>query len=211
MHADEWCAVAHVDISPRTSLEDGVELLLELAAGAVSTTGVLDYAVLRQPVRQNHFELVGRFATEAAYLAHLGSPCNVAFRAAIAPMLGSPYEDRLHGGRGPQRFPLAAAGAFVIVTQLEVQPVHLTVAERALEGLVEAQAAAEGLGGQVLLARRGRPNNLELLSVWAGEEAFDAHLAAEAYTEARAVLTPMLVAPVDDRRHHLLAGALRAP
>jgi quinol monooxygenase YgiN len=201
MNLQEWCAVAHVDISPRTSLELGQRLMEELVASA---QGAICMSVLQQPDRANHFEVIGRFVTEDAYLAHLAAVPNLTFREGIAPTLGSPYEDRLHGPRTSAPWPQATAGDFVALTQIEVRPAELGLAETLFDELAAAQRNAEGLRGQVALQRRTRSNNLELISTWTSPEAFEAHFASA--SPERAALTPLLVAPIDDRRHHLLYG-----
>jgi quinol monooxygenase YgiN len=205
MPREEFVAIAHVDISPRSSLDEGVELLKGLAS-AMSANSAIALAVLRQPVRQNHFELFASFPVETEYLGHLGDAPNLHFRRAIAPMLGSPYEDRLHRPRAGV-FPIATVGDFISLTQLEFKPAAFERAAALVEDLAAQQRQAAGLREQLVLERRGRPGHFELLSSWESEADFDRSLVERELMAFHEQLVESLVAPVDDRRHLLLAGS----
>jgi hypothetical protein len=77
---------------------------------------------------------------------------------ALAPALGSPYEDRLHGARGEQAWPGAGAGDIVVIMQIEIQPPRLDEALSLVEEVAAAQSADAAMSGQVLLQRRCRPS-----------------------------------------------------
>src|SRR5271170_3233171 len=137
MDTNEWCAIAHIDFRPSfvdrgpriaarqagngPSFEEGEQVLRALVA-AGHPPGTVDLAVLQQLRAANHFEVIGRFSSEAAYEAHLISAANLGYRRGVAPALGSPYEDRLHRARGVQAWPGAGAGDVVVIMQIEIQP-----------------------------------------------------------------------------------------
>jgi quinol monooxygenase YgiN len=77
--------------------------------------------------------------------------------------------------------------------------------------LAAAQSADASMSGQVLLQRRCRPSNLELISVWPSSEAFEEHLASGSAQAPRSALASRLVAPVDARPHRLFAGRWMTP
>ncbi len=208
MDLDEWCVLAHVDIGMRAGLEFAEDALRDMATAADPAAGVLDLIALKDEKRANHFEVVGRFGSEAAYHAHQVAPSNLAFRRLVGPVLGSPYEDRLHAPRGQQEWPTTTIGGFVVITQVEARPDQLDAAIERFDVLVAEQAAADGFLGQVVLQRRYLANNLEAMSVWTAPEAFDAHLGSGSPTSTFDALEEMLVAPIENRRFHLLAGAL---
>jgi len=53
----------------------------------------------------------------------------------------------------------------VVIMQIEIQPPRLDEALSLVEELAAAQSADAAMSGQVLLQRRYRPSNLELISV----------------------------------------------
>jgi quinol monooxygenase YgiN len=181
MDTNEWCAITHIDFRPSfaargasiaalqagngPSLEEAEQVLRVLVA-AERPPGTVDLTVLQQLYAANHFEVIGRFSSEAAYEAHLISTANLGYRHGVAPALASPYEDRLHSARGEQAWPGAGAGDVVVIMQIEIQPPRLDEALSLVEELASAQSADAAMSGQVLLQRRHRPSNLELMSVW---------------------------------------------
>lgn len=147
----------------------------------------------------------------AAYEAHLISTANLDYRRGVAPALASPYEDRLHNARGEQTWPGAGVGDVVVIMQIDIQPPRLDEALSLVEALAAAQSADAAMSGQVLLQRRYRPSNLELISVWSSSEAFEQHLASGSTRASRPALASRLVAPIDVRRHRLFAGGWTTP
>jgi quinol monooxygenase YgiN len=207
MDPGEWCALVHVDIGMRSGLEVVEDALRSLVAGSVSTTGTIELVALKDERRPNHFEVVGRFSSDTAYHEHQVAEPNLAFRRSIGPVLGSPYEDRLHAPRGAQRWPSAKVGDFVVITQVEARPDRLDVATTGFDAFVAERSAEAGLVGQVALQRRYLPNNLEAVSVWAGPASFDDYAGSTAGAASRARLEQLLLAPVENRRFEVLAGA----
>jgi quinol monooxygenase YgiN len=207
MELGECCAIVHVDIGSRTGLEAVEDALRELVQSSAETAGTIDLVALRQEGKPNHFEVIGRYVSEGAYKEHLVSASNLAFRSLVAPILGSPYEDRIHGPRGEQRWPSASVDDFVVVTQIEGRPTKLDAVLSAFDEFASEQSAAKGLVGQVALQRPSLANNLEVVSVWANSTAFDDYLATDRAQPSRAALEEELLAPVDHRRYTLIAGA----
>jgi quinol monooxygenase YgiN len=226
MDTNEWCAITHIDVRPSfadreapiaalqagkgLSLEEAEQVLRVLVA-AERPPGTVDLTVLQQLYAANHFEVIGRFSAEAAYEAHLISTANLGYRHGVAPAFASPYEDRLHSARGEQAWPGAGAGDVVVIMQIEIQPPRLDEALSPVEELASAQSADAAMSGQVLLQRRHRPSNLELMSVWSSSEAFGEHLASGSAQAPRSALASRLVAPIDVRPHRLFAGGWTTP
>ena len=95
--------------------------------------------------------------------------------------------------------------------QIEIQLPRLDEALSLVEELAAAQSADAAMSGQVLLQRRYRPSNLELISVWSSSEAFEEHLASGSTQAPRSALASRIVAPIDVRRHRLFAGGWTTP
>jgi quinol monooxygenase YgiN len=211
MELGERCAIVHVDIGSRTGLEAVEDALRELVQSSAETAGTIDVVALRQEGKPNHFEVIGRYASDSAYKEHLVGASNLAFRSMVAPILGSPYEDRIHGPREDQPWPSASLDDFVVVTQIEARPTEVDAALSHFDDFVVEQSSAKGLRGQVALQRPSLANNLEVVSVWADSAAFDDYLATDGAQSARAALEAELLAPVDHRRYTLIAGAWSVP
>jgi quinol monooxygenase YgiN len=87
--------VTHVDFTPPNAAQ-GEALLKAFAADAGHDAGAIRYEVLQEPTRKNHFTLVTVWKNQAAFDAHLSSPRTREFRDKIQPLLGSPFDERLH-------------------------------------------------------------------------------------------------------------------
>jgi quinol monooxygenase YgiN len=88
-------AIVHVDVLPPGTPQT-VALLRQLGQHARSESGCIKFQVLQQIGRPNHFTLVEEWTNQAAYDADLGSRETRDFREKLQPLLGSPFDERLH-------------------------------------------------------------------------------------------------------------------
>jgi quinol monooxygenase YgiN len=87
--------VTHVDLTPNYVV-DGPKLLQQFAADSRKDKGVVRYELLDDIARKNHYTIVGVWENQAAFDAHLEANHTKQFREKIQPMLGSPFDERLH-------------------------------------------------------------------------------------------------------------------
>jgi quinol monooxygenase YgiN len=88
--------VTHVDVVPDDA-EAGAKLLSKEASDARKDPGCLSYEAVQQVDRPNHFTIVSEWKSRDAFEAASTSAHTKTFRNAIYPMLGSPFDERLHG------------------------------------------------------------------------------------------------------------------
>jgi quinol monooxygenase YgiN len=93
--AEAVYVVTHVDFTPPNAAQ-GEALLKAFAVEARHDSGSIRYEVLQEPTRKNHFTLVTVWATQKAFDAHLSAAHTHEFRDKIQPLLGSPFDERLH-------------------------------------------------------------------------------------------------------------------
>ena len=87
--------VTHVDIMP-TYTADGTKLLRQFGADSRRDQGAVRFEVLREPSRPNHFTIVAVWQNQAAFEKHLAADHTRTFRGKLQPLLGSPFDERLH-------------------------------------------------------------------------------------------------------------------
>jgi quinol monooxygenase YgiN len=87
--------VVHVDVMPPYT-EAAVNLLVRLRRDSLQDAGERNFQVLQELGRPNHFTLVEAWADRAAYEAHNAAEHTRHFRDELQPMLGSPFDERLH-------------------------------------------------------------------------------------------------------------------
>ncbi|HEY9777755.1 MAG TPA: antibiotic biosynthesis monooxygenase family protein [Planktothrix sp.] len=92
---DAVIVVAHVDVTPPYT-EAATELLKKYRTQSLTESGAKNIEILQQINRKNHFTIIEEWLDQKALNEHLGLTQTKAFRESLQPMLGSPYDDRLH-------------------------------------------------------------------------------------------------------------------
>jgi quinol monooxygenase YgiN len=92
---DKIYVVAHVDVLP-TEAATGTKLLKQYAEESRKDKGAVRVEVYIQVSRVNHFSVVEVWENRQALDAHEAAPHTKKFREQIDPLLGSPYDERLH-------------------------------------------------------------------------------------------------------------------
>jgi quinol monooxygenase YgiN len=87
--------VTHVDVPP-PSKDACIAELKTLAEASRKDAGNLAFGVVQQTNRPNHFTVVEVWQDQKAFDAHASADHTKKFRAALGPMLGAPYEDRIY-------------------------------------------------------------------------------------------------------------------
>jgi quinol monooxygenase YgiN len=87
--------VTFVDVSPATAA-DAAALLKQFAADSRKDPGCLRFEALRDISRTNHLTLWEVWRSRSAFEAHLAAPYSKQMREKLQPMLGSPFDERLH-------------------------------------------------------------------------------------------------------------------
>ena len=87
--------VTHVDVPP-PSKDACIAELKTLAEARRKDAGNLAFGVTQQANRPNHFTVVEVWQDQKAFDGHAVADHTKKFRAALGPMLGAPYEDRIY-------------------------------------------------------------------------------------------------------------------
>ena len=92
---DRIYAVSHVDVVP-TDAAAGTKLLQQYVVDSRKDKGAVRVEAYIQVSRINHLTLVEVWENRQALEAHEAAAHTKKFREQIDPMLGSPYDERLH-------------------------------------------------------------------------------------------------------------------
>jgi quinol monooxygenase YgiN len=87
--------VTHVDVIPPFTVE-GRKLLQEFATETRRDPGLVRLEVFEELGRPNHSTVVEVWKSKKAYEDHLATDQVKAYRLKLQPMLGSPFDERLH-------------------------------------------------------------------------------------------------------------------
>jgi quinol monooxygenase YgiN len=91
---DRIYVVTHVDTLPGNG--PAAKLLQQYAADSRKDKGAVRIELYVQISRTNHFSLVEVWENQQAFEAHEAATHTRQFREQIQPMLGSPFDERLH-------------------------------------------------------------------------------------------------------------------
>jgi quinol monooxygenase YgiN len=194
-------AVTYIEVEPAQA--DAARRLLAHYRDALKDKGALEFAVFEQIGRPNHFAIVEQWPSAKAREDNTASAASREFRAALAPLLIAPYDERPHfalsTGTGA-----ATPAAIYVVTHVDMVP------PKREEGTAEVRKLAEasrGTAGNVrfdALVQASRLNHLTLVEGWTDAPAQQAHSAANPTRSFRTALGPMSGALYDERLYALL-------
>lgn len=89
--------ITHVDFAPQPGgLGEALSLLKQYAADSRKDAGCVRFDVLQQDNRGNHLTLVEEWRSRADFEAHTAAEHTKQFREKAHPMMGSPFDERLH-------------------------------------------------------------------------------------------------------------------
>jgi quinol monooxygenase YgiN len=92
---DRIYVVTHVDIVPPNAAE-GTKLVQQYVADSRKDKGFVRIEAGAQISRVNHISIVEVWQNQKAFDEHVAAAHTKEFRRKIDPMLGSPYDERLH-------------------------------------------------------------------------------------------------------------------
>jgi quinol monooxygenase YgiN len=92
--------VTIVDVMSNANVPQNVEsagaLLDKLAADTQRAPGVVSFRILRDTARANHFIILGVWKDMDSFEAYSGAETTRAFRQALQPRLGGPFDERVY-------------------------------------------------------------------------------------------------------------------
>ena len=94
-HGGEIEVVTHIDVIP-TFLDQAKPLILQFVADSANDAGVREFLLVSWDGITNHFQLIERYATARAFDLHVSAQHTVAFRNALQPFIGAPYDERAY-------------------------------------------------------------------------------------------------------------------
>ena len=92
---DRIYVVTHVDIVPPDTAA-GTKLVKQYVADSRKDKGIVQIEASAQISRVNHISIIEVWQNQKAFDEHVATAHTRQFRQQIDPMLGSPYDERLH-------------------------------------------------------------------------------------------------------------------
>jgi quinol monooxygenase YgiN len=93
--------VTHIDVIP-TFLDQAVPVLQNFASDSKSDPGVMRFDLITWAPTTNHFQLIQIYSSLEAFNRHVQAAHTVAFRSAVQPFIGAPYDERVYFAAGQE-------------------------------------------------------------------------------------------------------------
>jgi quinol monooxygenase YgiN len=204
-------AVTYIEVEPAQA--DASRRLLAhyrdaLKDDALKDKGALEFAVFEQIGRSNHFAIVEQWPSAKAREDNAASAASREFRAALAPLLIAPYDERPHfalsTGAPSTGTRATTPVAVYVVTHVDIVPPKRDEGVAEVRKLAEASRGAAGNVRFDALVQASRLNHLTLVEAWTDAPAREAHSATNPTRSFRTALGPMSGALYDERLYALL-------
>jgi quinol monooxygenase YgiN len=195
-------AVTYIEVASK-SADEARKLLQGYRDAALKATGVIQFEAYERIGYKNHFAIVEQWSNVNARENNAASAKGKEFRAKIAPMLITAFDERPHYALsiGPKA---TAKGAVYAVTHIDIIP------PKKEEGVASVKALADksrGTPGNIrfdALTQANRPNHMTVVESWKDKASQDAHTSAAHTKSFRTGLTPMSGSLYDERLYTLL-------
>lgn len=173
---DRAFAVTYIEVTP-SSTERAIELLRAQARASRADAGNLRYQILQRTGRPNHFAILDAWDSQSARDRSASAEHSRAFRAALEPLLYSPYDER------PSTPIMDTAGAggegqVYVITHVDIIPTALEEGTGLLDALVRASRDELGAIDIGVMAQNSRRNHMTLFEIWQSAEHRIAHASA---------------------------------
>jgi quinol monooxygenase YgiN len=194
--------VTYVEVGP---------VLAKVGAGALHTyresgrrdQGAVSLDVYQRIDRQNQFVVLGTWADQKAFEAHVAGDSSRKLNEKLSTLLAAPADTRTHSA-------LAVAPAkpgkesFVVVTHVDVVGAEKDNGANALEQLADGSRRHSGNLEFDVWRQADRPNHFTVVEVWANRGAFDVHQMQRETREFRGKLATMSGSLYDERLYKVL-------
>jgi quinol monooxygenase YgiN len=87
--------ITHVDIQPAFK-DQGMATVRKFDTDNQTTRGALEFDLTQQTNRLNHISLIEVWGNKTVQVAHDAAPGTIAFRNAVLPLSGAPFDERIY-------------------------------------------------------------------------------------------------------------------
>ena len=196
--------VTYIEVSP-SSIQQAADLIAAEAEAGRNDPGNLLFESLQRINRPNHFVLLQTWVDLDAQQSHRDSARTTSFREALAPLLYSPYDERLHVQvQTDAQLGEPGADAVYAVTHVDVTPANVEPALEYLHAVAPASRDESGNHRFDVLVQSSRTNHFTVVERWESAQAQQEHVDAPHSRSFREGIYPLAGALYDERLYRAL-------
>jgi len=193
----------YVEVLP-SAISDGAALLKQYRDASRKDGGNLRLEIVQEINRPSRFVILAIWTDQQAFEAHGKAPHTAQFRDRLKAIHAAPYDERVHSGMSVGARDAAPAGAFFVVTHVDVPPPSKDVTVPLLKQLSEDGRKDAGNLRFEVQQQGNRPNHFTVVEIWASQKAYEAYVTAPHTRQFRETLGPMSGALYDERLYKTL-------
>ncbi len=195
--------ITYIEVAP-SSASEAKKLVLAHAVDARKATGAVQIDALQRIDHPNQFALVEQWQSQAARQAYSSTDSVTKFRAALAPLQITGYDERPHASLAVGAAKPASGDPVVIVTHVDVVPTATEAGTGKVVAVVEQGRSAKGNRRFDALVQANRKNHMTVVESWDSMADKNAWISTPAARTFRQDLHPMSGALYDERTYKLV-------
>lgn len=193
-----FATATYVELLP-SAKSKGVGLMRAYRDASRRDAGMIQLDVAQRLDRSNQFIVLALWKDKAAFDAHAATAHAKQLKERLAPLHGSPNDERQHGVMTAAAMKLVPRRAVIVVTHVDVPPPQKDPAIALLQALATASRSESDNLRFDVWQQTSRPNHFTVVETWTGPRGQSIHAEAAHTREFRTKLNPMLGALYDDR------------
>jgi len=201
---DALYVVGYVEAVPQ-SAEQARALITQYAKALREESGAVQSLALQRIEAPNQFAIIEVWKDKETQAIHAAAVSSQAFRASLAPLLRSPYDERTHLpiNVAPMTKP-SAADAVYVVTHIDIVPPSQAAGIGQIRALSDDSRKDSGNLRFDALQQTSRGNHETLIEAWENASALDRHGASAHMKDCRGKLFPISGSLYDERFYRVI-------
>jgi quinol monooxygenase YgiN len=195
--------VTYVEVVPASAVQAANLLKIYRDAGR-KDAGAVRLEVNQRLDRPNQFTVVGAWADQKAYEAHVATAHAKTLNEKLAATLAAPTDTRQHNALAVGENKTARGATITAVTHVDVIPPQKDNGVAAVKQLAEESRKQNGNLRFDVYQQTNRPNHFTVVETWASRAAYDAHFVQAQTKDFRTKLAAMTGALYDERLYRTL-------
>jgi len=201
---DALYVVGYVEAVPQ-SAEQTRALITQYTKALRQEPGAVQSLALQRIGAPNQFAIIEVWKDKETQAIHAAAVSSQAFRASLAPLLRSPYDERTHVAINvaPMTKP-SGVDAVYVVTHVDIVPPSQAAGIGYVRALADDSRKDSGNLRFDALQQTSRGNHETLIEVWENTSALEAHGASDHMKDFRGKLFPISGSLYDERLYRVI-------
>lgn len=194
--------VTYFEVAPAAAAAVA-KLARSYRAATAKEAGTAPFELFQGIYLPYHFAMTGQWSDTNAFIAHSEGAAMKAFRAALAPHLIAPYDERRHHALDVGK--AASNGGLVSITHVDIIPTYRDAGIASVKTIASESRGEPGCLRFDALTQSSRPNHMTLVQAWRDDAAYRRYIVSPLCKTFRESLLVRSGSLYDERYYRPLA------